>query len=188
MLAESWDICAMSQLRHLILSSGCTTGKELDLHQFQWLNFHSFIDRCTAIWQELNPKDVWFNDPLPEDPDKIDLRNPKLYLADPKPTDPLNPFHKKTTGSDASYTSCDVKYWRELKYEYEILEARPEDYNADGTLDRQRYVTHVRKDVNKLYSTTRSEVLDAMQTGGELLKETLSKNQTDYVINVLYNR
>ncbi|KAM3068241.1 hypothetical protein ACMFMG_011286 [Clarireedia jacksonii] len=152
-----------------------------------WLH-HCFIDRCAAIWQELNPKDTWFNDPLPADPDKVDPDNPDLWKADPKPTDPLNPFHKESTGRNASYTSDDVKNWRKLGYDYKILEARAEDYKADGTLNRHRYVAHVRKDINKLYSTTRSEVLDAMHTGGEALKETLGKNQTDYVINVLYNR
>lgn len=59
--------------------------------------------RILAIWQYLNP-DKWFDDRVE---------------GDPKPTDPLLPFHKDSQRSVNS--SNDTQHWERLGYIYPEL-------------------------------------------------------------------
>jgi hypothetical protein len=127
----------------------------------------SFIDRLAAIWQELHPGDqYWFDHPFPDD--------------DP-PTEPLHPFHKAESGPGADYNSNDTRDWKNMLYQYEITEVKPDELNPDGSVNQEKHAARINADLNQLYATTRLEVFDGA-------REHVKGVENDYIINVVYNR
>lgn len=95
------------------------------------LTLYSNIDRQLAIWQVLNPT-KWFDQPV---------------KGDPKPTDPLAPFHMRPqTGPVRLYQSQDIVTWTALGYEFDILAEQTGE--KKGTA---QYVARVRADLGKAY-------------------------------------
>jgi hypothetical protein len=142
----------------------------------------SFIDRCAAIWQTLNQDQFWFDHPLPFDPS---IKDPDLQPADPKPDEPLYPFHKKAgpiSDPPVNYNSNDVRKWTDLNYQYGVLQPIKSDY-IDGLLNQDIYTARIRTAINNEYSTTRKEMLNA----GDAI-EGLQEKKYDYIINILYDR
>lgn len=106
--------------------------------------------------------------------------------GDPKPGDPLQPFHKAAFGrepKDYEYSSDDTRDWTKMNYTYEHLEPKLEHLRPDGSLDKDAYFLEVKETINRLYSTTRTEVLG--ETGP---KPGTEHAYNDYIINVVYNR
>lgn len=108
--------------------------------------------RILAIWQYLNP-DKWFDDRVE---------------GDPKPTDPLLPFHKDSQRSVNS--SNDTQHWERLGYIYpELL----------GTTSIE-----LKTELYELYGRTLTKLKDPEERvpgiGGD--------NFQDYIINIQYDR
>ncbi|ODM17575.1 hypothetical protein SI65_07250 [Aspergillus cristatus] len=114
--------------------------------------YHCNIDRLTAIWQFLNPT-KWF------DGDSASALNNNLL-----------PFSKDD--KHEIYKSEDVKDWRKLGYDYEILQGK-DDHN-------QEHIRQVKKDIDTLYSKRTRALFPGLD------KE--ERDESDYIITVYYNR
>lgn len=117
------------------------------------INLCSNIDRLTAIWQVLNPQ-LWFDDDH----------------SKPTKDNDLSPFHKDNKRT--FYKSDDVRDWRKLHYEYEILQGP-----TPGT-DRPR--EDILNDIATLYGTPTKDLY------GRLPEPEGSKD--DYIITVIYDK
>lgn len=113
---------------------------------------YSNVDRLTAIWQFLNPT-KWF------DGDSASALNNDLL-----------PFSKND--KHEIYKSEDVKDWRKLGYDYEILQGK-DDHN-------QEHIKQVKKDIDTLYSKRTRALFPGLD------KE--ERDESDYIITVCYNR
>ncbi|ETS79629.1 hypothetical protein PFICI_09482 [Pestalotiopsis fici W106-1] len=133
-----------------------------------WMH-HCNIDRLLAIWQKLNPK-LWFDHPEP---------------GDNKPTDPLLPFHKDTSGG--LHTSDSVRDHTALGYDYAECVPKKQARNTNGSLNQEEYAKQIRASIMKLYPSTASIAIDNIQLPG-LAKTEDQKTFHDYVINIIYDR
>lgn len=117
------------------------------------INVSSNIDRLTAMWQALNPN-LWFDD----DHSKRTKNND------------LSPFHKDENRT--YYRSDDVRDWRKLHYEYEILRG------PKPGMDRPR--GEILNGIAILYGTPTKDFY------GRPPEPNGSKD--DYVITVIYDK
>jgi hypothetical protein len=118
---------------------------------------HSNIDRQLAIWQALNP-DKWFDGRLE---------------TDPKPTDPLLPFHYDQEGD--LYDSDKARRWWDLGYQYEILEGV---IDKNGDVDRNA-LTPLKIKLAATYGRLRRLMRTIPDIDGK---------ENDYILNVIYDR
>lgn len=110
--------------------------------------FDSNVERIACIWQDLHPGDGpghWL------DPNE----NGAGGGADP--TAELWPFHSNKNG--LHYTSDAIRDWRPLGYTYPGLEKWLDKNKKNGHFDEQTYMTGIRAEMDKLYSTTAHAVL-----------------------------
>jgi hypothetical protein len=134
----------------------------------------------------LNPT-LWFDHPDTRDPN-----NP-----DPKPTDPLQPFHWDTKNSN--YDSNMVKDWTKFNYTYDNMQpgdgdatSQPEmllaAQSAHAAQPHGVSVSHatsavhhsaLKRTLNSQYGNTRKDILNARGIHGL---------QNDYIINIVYDR
>ncbi|KAL4759696.1 uncharacterized protein BDW70DRAFT_161397 [Aspergillus foveolatus] len=115
--------------------------------------YHNNIDRLTAMWQILN-WEKWFDD----DRSKLIKDNT------------LTPFHKDADRN--FWKSDDVRDWRALGYDYEILQGRTHNYMDD------------RKGILKCIETLYGNPTKNLYEG--LLKH--HGDREDYVITVVYDK
>jgi hypothetical protein len=73
------------------------------------------------------------------------------------PTAELWPFHSNKDG--LHYTSDAIRDWRPLGYTYPGLEKWLDKNKKNGHFDEQTYMTGIRSEMDKLYSTTAHAVL-----------------------------
>ncbi|KAF8534625.1 common central domain of tyrosinase-domain-containing protein [Trichophaea hybrida] len=123
-----------------------------------WLH-HCNVDRQMAIWQTLNP-DKWFDQPL---------------SGDPQPTDVLQPFHIDTKGT--TYNSNMIRDWKALGYQYDTLMPPLHVLDATGQLDRDSYLSHLKRHLNERYSNKEKD-----RPGN------IDGHKNDYIINIIYDR
>lgn len=132
---------------------------------------NSNVDRQFAIWQTLNPTS-WFTRK-----DKSDGGNRKAGPDTQKTS--LSPFHSDVQGS--LYNSNMVRDWTNLGYSYPELQPWLPQYKPFGVFDRHRYIKAIKRQINKLYGSTRRLILASPWSKIDGL-------QNDYIVNVLYER
>ncbi|KAI4599576.1 hypothetical protein KJ359_002023 [Pestalotiopsis sp. 9143b] len=133
-----------------------------------WMH-HCNIDRLLAIWQRLNP-DLWFD---------------RLEPGENKPTDPLLPFHKDTSGT--VHTSNSVREFNNLGYDYAECVPNKQSRNSSGSINQQEYAKQIRASIMRLYPSTAQIARENIEMPG-LAKTDERKQFHDYVINVIYDR
>ncbi|KAL8819551.1 MAG: hypothetical protein Q9191_007712 [Dirinaria sp. TL-2023a] len=121
-----------------------------------WLH-HCNVDRLCAMWQALN-WEMWFSKPINDDP---------------KPSNPLLPFHYDENKS--SWTSDRCRDWRSLHYQYDDMKDMP------SGRPKPEFQTALRKHIDKIYPSISATVRPA---GFTLEDNTFN----DYIINVVYDR
>jgi hypothetical protein len=138
----------------------------------------------------MNPT-LWF-----DQPDTTDPNDP-----DPKPTDPLQPFHRDTKNS--SYDSDMVKDWTKFNYTYDNLgpllqpgsdnataqpemllaaqsahAAQPHGVSVSHATSTVHHAT-LKRTLNSRYGNTRRDILNTRGIHGL---------QNDYIVNIVYDR
>ena len=111
--------------------------------------FGSNVERLACIWQDLHPGNDRANwlDPT---------ENGGTGGADP--TADLWPFHLDRNGRH--YKSNDIRDWRPLGYTFPGLEKWLDVFKKNGRFDEQTYMTSIRSQMDKLYSTTARTLLE----------------------------
>lgn len=92
---------------------------------------------------------------------------------------PLAPFHSDAQGS--LYNSNMIRDWTKLGYSYPELQPWLPEYRPFGVFDRHRYLRAIKRQINKLYGSTRRLVLGSPWSKIEGLGN-------DYIVNVIYER
>ena len=92
---------------------------------------------------------------------------------------PLAPFHSDAQGS--LYNSNMIRDWTKLGYSYPELQPWLPEYKPFGVFDRPRYLRAIKRQINKLYGSTRRLVLASPWSKIEGL-------ENDYIVNVIYER
>ncbi|KAL4916116.1 hypothetical protein BDW62DRAFT_212143 [Aspergillus aurantiobrunneus] len=134
---------------------------------------HCNVDRLLAIWQFLNPG-TWFDEPLPphgHDANGDPIPGPP-YCPDPKPEDPLPPFHINKKGE--YYSSNAVRYTEPLGYTYpDLLKENVEQLKANLKEKYGKHLLQLKKPVDNKRN---------------LVPGIGDKEFPDYLINVEYDR
>lgn len=74
-----------------------------------------------------------------------------------------------------------VRDWTKLGYSYPELQPWLPEYNPFGVFDRRGYIKAIKRQINRLYGSTRRHVL-------RLPWSKIEGLQNDYIINVIYER
>jgi tyrosinase len=140
---------------------------------------HSNVDRQFAIWQALNVDNTsnWFDQPDEQLPDDGTWSIKKDTIDTPKT--PLAPFHSDTKGT--YHTSDSIRNWMRLYYSYPELQPWLPKYYVDGKFNKEAYIADINQQLNKLYSSTRTLLIDqpSLRVDGKHL---------DYIVNVRYKK
>lgn len=148
------------------------------------------------MWQALN-WDKWWDREEPPAPDEKDrMGKQRENLPDPKPCDPLLPFHNIVTDKHDTgfWTSEGVRDWTKLNYTYDILTPAPVALLDDGSLSEEVYRAELLAKINSTYASTgeyyRKLYEDERVTNKEFFGPNNTKFHTwnDYIINVIYDR
>ncbi|KAJ5589654.1 Di-copper centre-containing protein [Penicillium hordei] len=115
--------------------------------------YHNNIDRLTAMWQILN-WEKWFDD----------------TYSKPTKDNKLTPFHKDANRN--FWKSDDVRDWRALGYEYEILQER----THDSMDDRKKIL----ENIAELYGNPTKNLFDGLPKN--------DGDRDDFVITVVYDK
>lgn len=74
-----------------------------------------------------------------------------------------------------------IRDWTRLGYSYPELQPWLPDYKPLGVFDRHKYIKAIKRQINKLYGSTRRLILEYPLSKVEGL-------QNDYIVNVIYER
>lgn len=91
----------------------------------------------------------------------------------------MAPFH---VNDEHMFNSNDIKDFKtSLNYTYDLLVPNDTQLNPDGSVNEEKYLAELAAEVNRRYSTTRSEVLET---------PLISNNgpSPDYIINFTYDK
>lgn len=121
-----------------------------------WLH-HCNVDRQLAMYQASNGKGHWWDGAFP--------------TTDPKPNDPLFPFH--TDAVRTHFTSDMLRDWTQWGYTYDTLQKPGSDGLDASPADLRQHIT-------EKYGVLRRALRNVDQGMKGLDK--------DYIINVVYNR
>ncbi|SCO36199.1 related to tyrosinase precursor [Fusarium fujikuroi] len=155
-----------------------------------WLH-HVQIDRLLAIWQCLNPK-LWFdNEPLGE----LNTAGMKASIvADDKETDPLEPFHRKNNDPEKEvWTAQACRDWTELNYQYDDLaEVTERTMRKHGRFIPGEFQAELQSHIDTIYPGTGHLIESINRSSAIPIGRRLCQSQPgpwkDYIINVVYDR
>ncbi|KAI1099645.1 common central domain of tyrosinase-domain-containing protein [Jackrogersella minutella] len=150
-----------------------------------WLH-HCNVDRLLSMWQILN-WDEWWTSPY--------IINTTNTADDPKPEDPLKPFHTKDNDPKEEYwTSEMARDWTKLNYQYDDLVPEKHAINPDGTLNEERYKTDILHHIQKIYPSTQNYIHeihhdDRIKNEDFFGQDNIENGSwDDYILNVVYDR
>ncbi|RBA19162.1 hypothetical protein FPRO05_10091 [Fusarium proliferatum] len=155
-----------------------------------WLH-HVQIDRLLAIWQCLNPK-LWFdNEPSGE----LNTAGVKASIVtDDKETDPLEPFHRKDNDPEKEvWTAQACRDWTELNYQYDDLaEVTERTIRKHGRFITGKFQRELRSHIDTIYPGT-GHLIESMAGCSTIPigiepRQSLTGSWKDYIINVVYDR
>ncbi|KAK7403442.1 hypothetical protein QQX98_010808 [Neonectria punicea] len=132
--------------------------------------------------------------PAPDEKDKTGKQ--RENIPDPKPCDPLLPFHNiETDKHDKGFwTSEGVRDCTKLNYKYEILNPAPIALLDDGSLNEEVYRAELLANINSTYTSTGEYYRKLYEDEKIKNEEFFGPNNTrfhtwnDYIINVIYDR
>ncbi|KAI2628592.1 common central domain of tyrosinase-domain-containing protein [Hypoxylon sp. NC1633] len=151
-----------------------------------WLH-HCNVDRLLSIWQALNWQ-AWWDTPEPP--------HSGPTVPDPKPTDPLKPFHTIDGGNPREdyWTSEMARDWTKLNYQYDDLAPHPRAILPNGKLNEAQYKADLSAYIQATYPST-LEYFHQVYRDSQVPNEGFfgahnAERETwnDYLINVVYDR